>query len=86
MPTEQRRGWPAESRKPTIVDRSSTAYQTIASVKAVVLVSQDEQRITVYEHQPDGRWSERVHADGSVELRVIGCTLPVDEGYEDLPE
>lgn len=61
-------------------------YQTIASVKAVVLVSQDEQRITVYEHQPDGRWSERVHADGPVELRVIGCTLPMDEVYEDLPE
>ncbi|HUE88291.1 MAG TPA: Uma2 family endonuclease [Vicinamibacterales bacterium] len=61
-------------------------YKTIASVKAVVLVSQDERRIAVHEHQPDGRWSETVHVDGMVELRAIGCTLPLDEAYEDLPE
>jgi Uma2 family endonuclease len=61
-------------------------YKTIGSVKAVVLVSQDERRITVHEHQPDGRWSETVQLDGIAELRAIGCTLPLDEVYEDLPE
>ena len=33
-------------------------------------MSQDERRITVHEHQPDGRWSETVHVDGMVELRA----------------
>ncbi|MBI4263724.1 MAG: Uma2 family endonuclease [Acidobacteria bacterium] len=61
-------------------------YRTIASVKAIVLVSQDERRIVVHERQPDGRWAETVHTSGIVELAAIDCTLPVDEVYEDLPE
>jgi Uma2 family endonuclease len=60
-------------------------YKTIASVKAVVLVSQDERRIAVHEHQPDGRWSVRLHTDGTAELKAIDCALPMDEVYEDLP-
>lgn len=61
-------------------------YRTIASVHAVVLVSQDERRITVHQRHPDGRWSETAHVDGTVELPTIRCVLPVDEVFEDLPE
>jgi Uma2 family endonuclease len=61
-------------------------YKTIAGVKAVVLVSQDVRQITVHERQPDGRWSERNHAEGIVELQAVGAVLPMEEVYEDLPE
>lgn len=61
-------------------------YQSIASMKTIVLVAQDEQQITVYDRHPDGRWSETVHTDGTVEIATIGCSLPVEEVYEDLPD
>lgn len=60
-------------------------YKTIASVKAIALVSQDERRIILHERQPDGRWSEHAHADGVMDLPAVDCVLPVSEVYEDLP-
>ena len=61
-------------------------YRTIASVAAVVLVAQDERRIALHERHRDGHWSETVHTGGAVGLAAIGCTLPVDEIYADLPD
>lgn len=61
-------------------------YRTIASVRMIVLVAQDERRIKLHERHPDGRWSETAHTGGVVELAAVGCSLPVDEVYEDLPE
>ena len=60
-------------------------YKTVTTVQAIVFVSQDERRITVHERHADGRWSETAHTSGTVDLPAIGCTLPVEEVYEDLP-
>ncbi len=61
-------------------------YRTIASVQAIVLVSQAARRITLHERHPDGRWSETAHTRGTVELIAIGCTWAMDEVYDDLPD
>lgn len=60
--------------------------KTIASVKAVVLVQQVEPLITVHERQVDGSWSEVSRTSGTVNLPAIGCSLPLVEVYEDLPD
>jgi Uma2 family endonuclease len=61
-------------------------YRTIASVTAVVHVSQDERRVVVHERRADGAWSQAVHTSGAIDLVSAGCTLPLDEIYEDLPD
>ena len=61
-------------------------YKTLASVQAVILVAQDEPHVTVHERGADGSWSVASHAAGTVELAAIGCSLPLIEVYEDLPE
>ena len=53
---------------------------------AVVYVSQDERRVVVHERRADGEWSQAVHTSGAVDLVSVGCTLPADEIYDDLPD
>ena len=62
------------------------AYKTIASIQAVVLVSQDRPEILLHSRQPDGSWRQASFETGEVELAKIGCKLPVEEVYADLPE
>ncbi|MBI3203224.1 MAG: Uma2 family endonuclease [Myxococcales bacterium] len=61
-------------------------YQSIASVHTVVLVAQGDPEVTVHERGADGAWSQTRHQRGSVTLSAIGCTLPLAEVYEDLPD
>lgn len=62
------------------------AYKLIASVHAVLLVAQDRSEVTVHERKPDGSWVQATYDRGTVDLPQIGCRLPLDEVYEDLPE
>lgn len=68
-------------------DRGSklVTYKLIESVRTVVLVRQERPEITLHIKQPDGSWRVGTCSRGSVELAAIGCELPVDEVYEDLP-
>jgi Uma2 family endonuclease len=61
-------------------------YKLIGSVRAVILVAQDQVQITVHERRADGSWSERCHDSGTIEIPAIACQLPVVEAYEDLPD
>lgn len=61
-------------------------YKTIASVKAVLLVAQDEPLIIVHERRADGSWSQASHTSGTVSVPGIACALALGEVYEDLPE
>lgn len=60
-------------------------YKLMASVRAVVLIAQDRAHVTVHERQADGSFAQSDHDAGAIELRAIGCTLPIAEVYEDLP-
>jgi Uma2 family endonuclease len=61
-------------------------YRTIASVRAVLLVAQDEPEVTVYERRADGSWSQAIHTGGIASLPWIACALALEEVYEDLPD
>lgn len=61
-------------------------YQNIASVRAVVLVAQGDPEVTLFERAADGAWSQVSQQSGAVTLSAIGCTLPLAEVYEDLPD
>ena len=61
-------------------------YKTIGSVRAVVLVAQDEPSVVIHELRADGTWSQASYADGAVPLPAIGCSLSLTEIYEDLPD
>jgi hypothetical protein len=39
----------------------------------------------LHERQADGTFTQSEHHVGAIELRAIGCTLPITEVYEDLP-
>ena len=60
-------------------------YKMMASVQAVILIAQDRAHVTVHERQADGSFAQSDHDEGAIELRAIGCTLPIAEVYEDLP-
>lgn len=60
-------------------------YKSISSVRVVLLVSQDLPKITVFERTPNGPWSETKYTGGAAALSAIGCVLPLDEVYENLP-
>lgn len=62
------------------------AYKMIASVQAVILISQEPPRVTLHHRQPDGSFVESSHHEGAVHILAIGCNLPLLEVYEDLPE
>jgi Uma2 family endonuclease len=61
-------------------------YKLIGSVRAIVLVAQDEDDITVHERRPDSAWAEARYEEGVVELAAIGCKPSVAEVYEELPD
>jgi len=57
-------------------------YQTIASLRDYVLVSQKKARVEHYHRQPDGSWLLRTSGPGDrVVLESIGCELAVDRVY-----
>ncbi len=57
-------------------------YQTIPSLRESIIVSHRERRITVHQHDADGRWTTRVAiAGGRVTLPSLGADLVVDEIY-----
>jgi Uma2 family endonuclease len=62
------------------------AYKLIASVRAVLLVAQGRVHISMHERQPDGSWAQATHEGGTIDVTAIGCSLPLAEIYEDLPD
>lgn len=57
-------------------------YQTIASLKDYVLVSQKKVRVEHFRKQPDGTWVLRVAGPGDgIVLDSVGCELRVDRVY-----
>ena len=65
--------------------RKFARYQTIASLREVVLVSQDEPRVERYERQGDGRWTladDLSQLDDALRLSSVDVTIPLSEIYE----
>ena len=60
-------------------------YRRIPSLREYVLVAQDEPRIEVFRRNETGQWelAQEAGAGESAALASIGCTLAVDEVYED---
>ncbi|WP_437566742.1 Uma2 family endonuclease [Sorangium sp. So ce542] len=57
-------------------------YQTVASIREVVLASQKAPRIEVFARQADGSWVLRVYGPGDrAALSSVGCDIAVDEAY-----
>src|SRR6478609_5177890 len=52
-------------------------YRLIASVQTIILVAQDRPHVTVHERQSDGSFVQRDQDRDMIELRAIGCTLPI---------
>ncbi|WP_437630250.1 Uma2 family endonuclease [Sorangium sp. So ce854] len=62
-------------------------YQTVASIREVVLASQKAPRVEVFARQADGSWVLRVHGPGDrAALSSVGCDLVVDEVYRGVLE
>src|SRR3954471_15239905 len=58
------------------------AYQTIPTLREVVLVSHRERRITIHRRDPAGAWTMRVAiAGGRVTVESLGAELTVDAVY-----
>ncbi len=55
-------------------------YKGIASLKVVLLVSQETRTIEAW-HRTSNGWENAVHRDGAVPLPELGCELPLDEVY-----
>ena len=57
-------------------------YRQIPALGAVVLVWQREQRIEVWERQPDQTWTARASGTGeTAKIAAIDCTLAIDDVY-----
>jgi Uma2 family endonuclease len=57
-------------------------YQTVASLRDYVLVSQKKARIEHFRKQADGTWVLRVAGPGDrIVLESVGCELLVDRAY-----
>lgn len=63
-------------------------YQTIASLREYVLVSQESRRIEVFRKQPDGSWLYQSWPPSMLPLLLpsIDCTLTLDEVYRKVEE
>ena len=57
-------------------------YQKIPSLRELVLVSHDAERIHLWRREAHG-WVEHVITEGGVALTSLDCTLPVREVYRD---
>lgn len=66
-------------------DREEKAahYRRIPSLQHYVLISQEEHRIEVFTRNEDNSWTLREAWNGTAELSVIGCRLPVEAVYRD---
>lgn len=64
----------------------AAAYRRIESLRAYVLVSQQEPRVEVYTREEGGAWSLAVYQQygDTVQLPAIGCELLVQEIYRNL--
>jgi Uma2 family endonuclease len=61
-------------------------YQTVASLRDYVLVSQKKVRIEHFRKQADGTWVLRASGPGDrLVLASIGCELAVDMAYLKVP-
>jgi len=56
-------------------------YRRIPSLRAYVLVSQDERRIEGFTRNADESWTLRDHRAGKTRLESIGCTLDIETIY-----
>jgi Uma2 family endonuclease len=58
-------------------------YRTIASLRELLLISQDRYEVRLYRRSPDGAWavSDVTGLDGSVELTSIGYVLRLRDLY-----
>jgi hypothetical protein len=60
-------------------------YRRIASLRAYILVSQEEPRIEVYLRNPDETWTlVDVRAPAGIDLDAIGCRLDVATLYRNV--
>lgn len=62
----------------------SLNYRRLESLKAYVLVSQDEPLVELYERQSQGTWllTEARGLDAAIPLNMIGVSLPLAEVYD----
>ena len=62
------------------------AYQAMPGFQEYLLITQDAPRVTHYVRQPDGQWTSEDITDvsASVVLERVGCTLSMQEIYEDV--
>ena len=58
-------------------------YRRIPSLRAYVLVSQDERLVEVFTRNDDDSWTLRDVREGAAKLDAIGCTLELDTIYRD---
>ncbi|MDB5216779.1 MAG: hypothetical protein JWO86_4706 [Myxococcaceae bacterium] len=58
-------------------------YRRIMSLRAYVLVSQDERLVEVFTRNTDDSWTLRDVRDGTARLADIDCTLDLDTIYRD---
>ena len=59
------------------------SYQTIPSLRTVIIVSHRERRITVHQRGDSGAWSVHVGiARGTVRVESLGAELMVDDVYQ----
>lgn len=58
-------------------------YQTLDSLREVVLIAQDTRRLLSYTRQPDDTWEmkEMTAPDHVLPLESVGCVLRVGEVY-----
>ncbi len=58
-------------------------YRRIPSLRAYVLVSQDERLVEVFTRNADDSWTLRDVREGTAQLAEIECTLDLDATYKD---
>lgn len=58
-------------------------YRRIPSLRAYVLVSQEERRVEMFSRNDDGTWTLRDVRDGDARVEPIDCVLGINELYED---
>jgi len=61
-------------------------YRAVESLQEYLLVAQDRFHVDLYTRQPDGNWllREAARPEEVLELKSIGCQLPLADLYEKL--
>ncbi|HUJ23137.1 MAG TPA: Uma2 family endonuclease [Bryobacteraceae bacterium] len=64
--------------------QKSEHYRKIESLAEYLLIAQDRIHVDLYTRQPDGGWmlKEASRLEDIIELRSIGCALPLADLYE----